>query len=75
MSASKEIDKSDFMAIESTLHLSKVSIFNVSITFFEKKNVKLYYELIIHTLSFSVTQYLRKNSNNMFILTCTYSNL
>ncbi len=75
MSASKEIDKSDFMSIESTLHLSKVSIFNVSNKFLEKKNLQLYYELIIHTLSFSVTQYLRKNSDNMFILTCTYSNV
>ncbi len=61
MSASKEIDKSDFMSIESTLNVSKVSIFNVSNTFFEKKNLKLYNELTIHTLSFSVTQYLRKN--------------
>ncbi len=41
MSASKEMDKSDFMSIESTLNGSKVSIFRVSNTFLERKKVKI----------------------------------
>ncbi len=34
MSASKEMDKSDFISIESTLNVSKVSTFKVSKKFF-----------------------------------------
>ncbi len=40
MSASKEIYKSDFMSIESTLHVSKVSTFKVSNMFLENKMSK-----------------------------------
>ncbi len=37
MSASKEIYKSDFMSIESTLNVSKVSTFKVSNKFLDNK--------------------------------------
>ncbi len=54
MSASKEMDKSDFMIIESTLNVSKVSIFKVSNTFLEIFFFQNLVE-IIYTLSSSVT--------------------
>ncbi len=58
MSASKEIYKSDFMSIESTLNVSKVSTFKVSNKFLENKMSKFGWNKV--TLSFSVTQYLCK---------------
>ncbi len=58
------------MSIESTLNVSKVSTFKVSNKFLENKMSKFGWNNV--TLSFSVTQYLCKNSNNMLILTCTY---
>lgn len=57
------------MSIESALNVRKVSTFKVSNKFLENK-CQNWVEIV--TLSFSVTQYLCKNSNNMFIMMCAY---
>ncbi len=56
VSTSKDIYKNDFMSIESTLNVSKVSTFMVLNMFLENKMSKFGWNNV--TLSFSVTQYL-----------------
>ena len=58
MSASKEMYKSDFVSIESTLNVSKMSTFKVSNKFLENKMSKFGWNNV--TLSFSVTQFMQK---------------